>query len=112
MAKYIKQARKEASEFNKTKSSIFLEQAGNKLYNAHIYLMEAYYDIEIKSNNDVRRFAHMFGGMDSTFKQLRRDVLAYHRWFYEGAEDDMEMYRMMQDTFRLFTGVRRKYNLY
>ena len=112
MANYIKQARKEANEFIKTRDPIFLEQAGNKLYNAHIYLMEAYYGIEIKSNSDVRRFAHTLGGMDSAFKQLRRDVLAYHRWFYEGAEDDMEMHRMMRDTFKLFTEVRRKYNLY
>jgi len=112
MSKYIKQAKHEASKFRKTKNPIYLEQAGNKLYNAHIYLLEACFKKEIKSSNDVRKFAHVLGLKDCNFKQLRRDVLAYHRWFYEGVEDNQEMYRMMQDTFKLFTKVRKRYNLY
>ena len=107
MDKFIKVSREEIKKYNKTKDVIYLRQAGNKLYNAHIYYLEMKFGKELKSHNEVIFKGRELSKEDKKFKQLRRNVMSLHKWFYEGPEDEKEVKEIIIETLKLFWKVSK-----
>lgn len=89
MNHFIEEAEKELALYNKTKKEIYFRQAGNKLYNAHIYFLEAHYNVEIRSHPQLRKYSLMMIQEDPEFNDLKANVNSLHGWFYEGVDDDL-----------------------
>lgn len=108
MDSFVSRSKEEEKKFRKTGKIIYLQQAGNKLYNAHIYMLEALERIEIRNNATVYEIGSMWAKKDKNIWQLRRNVFALHKWFYEGIADAEIADEITRETFVLFSKVKKK----
>ena len=97
---FLELAKKEIERYDKTGNYYYLHQAGNKLYNAHIYLIELIKGQEVISNRQVIELGRTIAKRNKLFNKIRFNVLAFHKWFYEGTEDEREAKNRMQQTIK------------
>ena len=104
MRKYIRQSKAEAVKYRKTRKLIFLEQASEKVYNAFILLLEAKYDVNIRSHADVSRYTRMSG--DHDIIRLGSVANSLHKYFYESGSEFF-IQRNLSEAWGLFKKVER-----
>lgn len=114
MSSFLKHARHELYMFNKTRRYIYLEQAGEKIYNAYNYLLEILSRKEIRSHRDVDKIAIELQrqGKNGDILNLGKRATMLHVFFYEGKGTLFFYKSNIKDALYLFSRVRKKYNLY
>jgi hypothetical protein len=114
MSKFLKEARHELFLYRKSRRYIYLQQAGEKIYNAYIYLLEALSGEEISSHNQVDRIAKKMYDEKRNEDILKLGDIAgvLHIFFYEGRGSLFFYERNVRKALKLFSEVRRKYRLY
>lgn len=103
--RFVSHAEREIDRFDRTSDITHLQQAGNKLYNAHNYFVEKTIGDELRDRKDLILSGRQMSDINPVFKQIRRNVFAFHKWFYEGVEDAREARDMMKETVHLMKGM-------
>ena len=106
---FLNHARKELQRYNSNKKVVHLQQMGEKMWNAYIYLLESVSKIEIKSRNQVYNIRRKLHDKDIT--ELGGLCSNLHVFFYEGAGDDFYIKKNYHSARKLFTKLRKKYKI-
>lgn len=85
MRKYIRQSKAEVAKYRKTRKLIYLEQASEKVYNAFILLLEAKFDVNIRSHADVAHYTRISREQDVI--RLGSVANSLHKYFYESGSE-------------------------
>jgi hypothetical protein len=104
--RFIVHAEREIAMFDKTKDITYLQEAGNKLYNAHIHFIEKSVGKDLRDNRSVREEGRRLADVSPVFRQVYQNVLSFHRWFYEGIEDSVYVRNMMIETIHYLKGLQ------
>lgn len=106
---FLNHAREELRRYHSTKKLIHLQQMGEKMYNAYIYLLECIKNTEISSHHQVTSMTKSMN--DKDLIELGQAVNYLHTFFYEGRGDDYWIIKSYQKCVRLITNVRKKYGV-
>ena len=114
LTKFLNQSKAELRKYNKTKKLIHLQQAGEKAWNAYIYLLEALSGLEIRNHRDISKVAKILAVSknDDDFIELGKETEFLHSFFYEGVGTDFFVKRSLRRAYKLFSRIRRRYRLY
>lgn len=113
MAEFLRLAREERRQYERTRNLAYLQQAGNKLWNAYIFMLEAVTGVEITAGgmNYIRNIA--LATRDKDIKALYYDVMPLHIYYYEpGYLGVEEVLTKMRRAYKRFAKIRKRYNLY
>ena len=105
MNTFLRHSRKEYFRYKKTGKLIHLEQAGEKVYNAYILLLEVIHGVNITSHKAVRDYTRLSN--NRTVVELGTAADALHIRFYEGG-DEFFMERNLFKAWSLFAKLKRR----
>jgi len=104
--RFVNKAREEIRKYNQTGDDIYLRQAGNKLYNAYLLLIEHKYDVEL-SANEFGPYANDWEKKSKKFAELRIITFGLHIYFYEGRGDEIYVRKQCNRAIVLIKGLVR-----
>lgn len=106
---FLQHAHKELQKYNSTKKLIHLQQMGEKLWNAYIYLLEEIKKIEIKSHKQVYLVARSL--RDKDIDELGKECNFLHTFFYEGRGDDFWIKKSYYKIIKLIKKIRKTHKI-
>ena len=107
---FLEHARKELQKYNSTKKVVHLQQMGEKMWNAYIYLIESIKHKNIKTHKGVGIVTQEI--RDNDIQDLYEIVNYLHSFFYESSGQDFVIKRSYHKAVALFKKVRRKYKVW
>ena len=105
--RFLFRAREEIQKFRKMRDRTFLQQAGNKVYNAHILLMEIELSGDIPFDMTIGEAVKKMAEKHSSFKQINDNVRILHGMFYEGIQDESETMLLINSTINMLRKIRK-----
>lgn len=108
--RFLKASKQELRKYYKTKNITHLQQAGNKIYQINILLIESIKKEEIKTHKRFRESA----------KELRKDKDIFelnglsnylHSFFYEGVGDEYWIIKNLKMSYYLIYKIIKRYKL-
>jgi len=112
LIKFLKQSKVERKKWKETHKLIHIQQSSEKLYNAYIFMLEALEGVEIRYHKQSTIISGRWRAKDNDIWQLGSIVPLLHSFFYEGDEDGIVVDEWIKKSYKLFTKIRKKYNLY
>lgn len=113
LQRFLDESRREMKKYKNTGRIIYLAQASNKLYNAYVFMLEAFLREELKYTKQISKATFAASKKDMRFDILYRYVRDLHQFFYEmTADPKYTQFTIRRKVLPLFTRLRKKYNLY